>query len=104
MGGMHPSGFAITMDGAQMPTTWRPPTSDRPVLGDSVWIGTAQLGCLSSCPIYTVTAADEAVLTALLRWTVIGPATGPGRHRAEQCQSPRLDWEVQMRSRKQRYE
>lgn len=27
MGGMHPSGFAITVDGAQMPTTWWPPTS-----------------------------------------------------------------------------
>lgn len=98
MGGMHPAGFAITMDDAQMPTTWWPPTSDGPVLGDSVWIGTAQLGCLSSCPIYYgVPAADDAVLMALLRWTVIGPATGPGCHRVEQCQSPGLDWEVQTR-------
>lgn len=84
---------------------WRPDADHvvathlrRAMLGDSVWIGTAQLGCLSSRPIYyRVPAADDAVLMALLRWTVIGPATGPGCHRVEQRQSPGLDWEVQTR-------
>lgn len=60
------------------------------------WDSTAGMFQLLSY-LYRVTAADEAVLMVLLRWIVIGPVTGSGCHRAEQCQSPGLDWEVQMR-------
>lgn len=96
-----PAAFAITKDGAQMLSTWWPPTSDRPVLGASIWVGMAQLGRFSSFPIYTVITADDTVLLALLRWTVIGPTTGPGCHGAERCQGLGLDWEVPMCWRKQ---
>lgn len=64
------------------------------------WDGTAGTSQLLSY-LYGVTAADDTVLLALLRWTVIGPAAGPGRHGAEHCQGLGLDWEVQMRWRKQ---
>lgn len=52
MGEMHPARLAITMDGAQMLTTWWPPTSDGAALAASLWTGTTQLGQFSSFPIY----------------------------------------------------
>lgn len=59
--------------------------------------GTAQLLFY----LYRVTAADNSVLLVSLRWTVTGPATGPGCRGAEQCQGLGLDWEVQTCQRKQ---
>lgn len=38
-GKMHPAGFATTMDGAQMLTTWWPPTSD-----NQLWVLLSGLG------------------------------------------------------------
>lgn len=88
MGGTRPAGFATTMDGAHMPTAWWPPLSWTSAWSCHLgWDSTA--GHLTSYS-YThrVTIADDTVMLALWRWTVMGSATGPGCLGAGQCQGP----------------